>query len=148
MSALRTIIASSLFCACSISSYSQTHQTIDSLSDKTQECLDKGDYMLGCAQAYYYQIDSLLNRRYNTLSSLCNTTQKTNLKNEQLKWLSIRDKQFEINRQKIHKQAIADGMAGGQDEEMIRIQTNAAFVISRVKELIDKKPADYNSAKK
>lgn len=58
-----------------------------------------------------------------------------------------RDKQFEIIRQKIHKQAITDGIAGGQDEEMIRIQTNAAFVISRVKELIDKKPADYNSAK-
>ncbi len=147
MKSLKIFIISSLFCVCSKTSYSQTHQTIDSLSDKTQECLDKGDYMLGCAKVYYYQIDSLLNRRYNALRSLCNTTQKANLKNEQLKWLSKRDKQFEINRRKIHEQAIADGFAGGQDEEMIRIQTNTEFVISRVKELINKKPADYNSAK-
>ena len=103
--------------------------------------------MLGCAEIFYSQIDSLLNTRYNILRSLCNTTQKTNLKNEQLKWLAKRDKQFEINRRKVHKQAVSDGLAGGQDEEMILVQTNTDYVKKRVLVLLDKKPTDYNSSK-
>jgi len=147
MTTFKTILVSLLICASCICSFSQTKHTIDSLSDKNQECLDKGNFMLGCAEIFYSQIDSLLNTRYNILRSLCNNTQKTNLKNEQLKWLAKRDKQFEINRRKIHKQAVADGFAGGQDEEMILVQTNTDYVEKRVLELLDKKPTDYNSSK-
>ena len=89
-------------------------------------------------------MDSILNIRYKLLRSRSNATQKSNLKTEQLKWLAKRDKQFAINKQKVHKQAVIDEMDGGQDEMMILTQKNADFIKARVIELLKKTPDDYN----
>lgn len=42
-----------------LTAFSQTAKTIDSLETRLQRCLDKGEYMLGCAQTFYTAIDSL-----------------------------------------------------------------------------------------
>lgn len=144
MKTLKAILTITLLCQFSTLCMSQTTKTIDSLETKCQECLDRGEFMLGCSEMFYYQMDSILNIRYKLLRSRSNATQKSNLKTEQLKWLAKRDKQFAINKQKVHKQAVIDEMDGGQDEMMILTQKNADFIKARVIELLKKTPDDYN----
>src|SRR5690606_30790237 len=80
-----------------LTSFSQTAKTIDILESKYQVCLDKGEFMLGCSEKFYFQMDSLLNVEYKKLRAKCDSIQKVNLKEDQVKWLAIRDKQFMFN---------------------------------------------------
>ncbi len=137
-------IAPILFC---LSGFSQTPKTVDSLEAQLQACLDKGQFMLGCADWFYSQMDALLNVEYKKLRAKCDSVQKVNLKSDQLKWLIARDKQFKFNRQKVHKEAKKGGYDGGQDEEMILIEKNAMFLRERVIELINKTPDSYSADK-
>lgn len=130
-----------------LTGYSQTLNTINNLEREYQKCLDKGQFMLGCANTFYSQIDSLLNLQYKKLRSNCDIVQKVNLKNDQLKWLAVRDKQFQFNKQQVQKEAKANGYKGGQDEIMVLTDKNAIFVKERVIELINKKPEDYSADK-
>ena len=130
-----------------LTGFSQTAKTIDTLESQYQACLDKGEFMLGCSERFYFQMDSLLNVQYKKLRAKCDSTQKVNLKDDQVKWLAIRDKQFKYNRQQVHKEAKEGGYEGGQDETMILTDKNAMFVKDRVIELMGKKPDSYSADK-
>ncbi|UAY52965.1 lysozyme inhibitor LprI family protein [Ferruginibacter albus] len=147
MTNLKIIKITFLFCLTYLAGFSQTIKTIDSLETQYQSCLDQGDRMLRCSETFYYQIDSLLNVRYKKLRSMCDSTQKKNLKSEQLAWLSKRDKQFKSYRQQVYKEAKKGGYNGGEDETMIITDKNAQFVKARLIELIKSLPKDYSIAK-
>jgi uncharacterized protein YecT (DUF1311 family) len=117
-------------------SFSQTKNTVDSLQNEEQKCLDKGQYMLGCSLNFYNQMDSLLNVVYFKLYHSLDTSNQGKLKKEQKLWLTKRDKIFKLNAQKTHEEAVKDGFDGGQDERMILADKNATVVKQRVLELI------------
>jgi uncharacterized protein YecT (DUF1311 family) len=144
MRKFKTIIISILICFFYLTVSAQTNSTIKTLEIQHQACLDKGQYMLGCTKIFYYQMDSLLNVQYKKLRSKCQGLQKENLKDEQLEWLLKRDKQFNLNKQSVNKQAKKEGYDGGQDETMILIQENAMFIKKRVVELISISPKNYS----
>jgi len=127
-----------------LTGFSQTIKTIDSLETQYQACLDKGQFMFDCAYKFYSQMDSLLNIQYKNLRSKCDSVQKVNLKDDQLRWLAVRDKQFQFNKQKVNKEAKGNGYNGGQDEIMILTEKNAMFVKDRVIYLIGKTPDSYS----
>ena len=86
------------------SSYAQTEKLLNEMDEIHQNCLDKGENMFECANNFYKQMDSTLNVVYKTLKKQLNTIQFKKLKNDQLKWLMIRnihfiklDKDAEIN---------------------------------------------------
>ena len=130
-----------------LTTFSQTKKTIDTLETQYQACLDEGQFMLGCSETFYFQMDSLLNLEYKKLRSKCDSIQKENLKDEQLKWLSKRDKQFKKNQQQEHKDAKEGGYDGGQDETMMLTDDNAKFVKERVLELMNSSPENYSAGK-
>ena len=103
--------------------------------------------MLDCAEKFYAQMDSLLNLQYKRLRAKCDSVQKVNLKDDQLGWLAVRDKQFQFNKQKVHKEAKDYGYDSGQDEIMILTDRNAMFVKERVIELIAEAPDSYSADK-
>ena len=111
-----------------LTGFSQTTKTIDSLKSQHQACLDKGKFMLGCSERFYFQMDSLLNIQYKKLWTKCDSMQKANLKDDEIKWLAVRDKQFKYNRKQVHKEAKEEGYDGGLDEIMILTDKNATFV--------------------
>ena len=127
-----------------LTGFSQTTKTIDSLESQYQACLDKGEFMLGCSETFYFQMDSLLNVQYKKLRSKFDSIQKENLKDEQLQWLSKRDKQFKENQKQVHKEAKEKGYDGGEIETMILIDKNAMFVVKRVIELINSTFENYS----
>ena len=127
--------------------FSQTAKTIDSLETQHQACLDKGEFMLGCSERFYLQMDSLLNVQYKKLRSKCDSIQKENLKEEQLQWLSKRDKQFRKNRKQIHAEAKQKGYDGGEIETMILTDKNAMFIKKRVLELLNSSRENYSANK-
>lgn|SRR5574343_378077 len=116
--------------------FSQKFKVIDSLENKYQSCLDKGQNMLGCANTFYGQMDSLLNLQYKKLLNKLGAAEGTKFKNEQRLWLGERDKQFVLFKQQVHKEAVDNGFDGGQDEQMILTERKAMFVKQRVIELL------------
>jgi uncharacterized protein YecT (DUF1311 family) len=123
----------------------QTLKTIASFEVQYQACLDKGQFMLGCAKTFYNEMDSLLNVRYKSLRSICDSVQKDNLRDEQLEWLSKKDKQFIENRRQVNRKAKRDGYAGGEIETMMLTETNANYVKQRVIQLIARSPKNYSA---
>jgi len=128
-----------------LTGFSQTIKTIDSLETQYQTCLDEGQFMLGCSKTFYSQMDSLLNVQYKNLRSKCDSIQKENLKEEQLQWLSKRDKQFRENQKQVHKEAKEKGYDGGEIETMILTDKNAMFVKKRIIELLNSSLENYSA---
>jgi len=147
MTSLKLLIACTIFLNISVTSFAQTEKTIDSLQNLEQACLDKGQFMLGCSEKFYFQMDSLLNLEYKKLHSKCDSIQKENLKDEQLQWLSKRDNQFKKNQVQEDKDAKEGGYDGGEDETMMLTDDNAKFVKERVLELINSSPQNYSADK-
>lgn len=116
--------------------FSQKFKIVDSLESKYQSCLDKGQAMPGCANSFYGQMDSLLNLQYRKLISQMGTAEGARLKNEQRQWIAERDKHFVLLKQQVHKEAVDNGFAGGQDEQMILTERKASYVKHRVVELL------------
>jgi len=134
-----------IFVFACLTGFSQTAKTIDSLESQHQSCLDKGQFMLGCTERFYFQMDSLLNLLYKKLRSKCDSIQKENLKDEQLQWLSKRDEQFKENQKQVHKEAKEKGYDGGEIETMILTDKNAMFVKERVLELLNTTLENYSA---
>ena len=116
--------------------HSQKIKTIDSLENKYQSCLDKGQNMLGCTKTFYAQMESLLNLLYKKLLSKMGTAEGARFKNNQREWLKERDKQFVLFKEQMHKEAVNIEVDGGQDEQMILADKKAQFVKQRVVELL------------
>lgn len=112
---LKTIILFQIFfCFFITSAFSQTKQTIESLENKYQACLDKGQNMLGCANTFYAQVDSLLNLQYRNLLGQMGAAGSVRFKKEQRKWLTDRDKHFVLLKQQVYKEAADNGFDGGK----------------------------------
>ena len=128
----------------SLTGFSQTDKTVNILETKYQNCLDKGEFMLGCTEIFYQEMDSLLNFYYNRLRYSCDSFQKENLKDEQLIWLEKRDNKFKLNKKITKQEAKKLGYEGGQIEQMTLIDMNANFVRNRVVELSKIKAENYS----
>ena len=133
------LISSLIF---SMVAHAQTASTIEDMGRQYQSCLNKGENMLGCSKTYNRLLDSMLNAVYNKLRFSLDATQKVELKNEQVQWLSKTDQYFATTKKAFKKNnpgVDPYGEAlGGQDDAMIMFDQNAAFVQKRVLELIAK----------
>src|SRR5690349_21556991 len=87
----------------SLAGQAQTASTVQGMENKYQNCLDKGKDMLGCSKANYRQMDSMLNTVYKSLRSSLDSSQKAQLKNEQIQWLVKRDKYFRETKNKFKR---------------------------------------------
>ena len=92
--------------------------------------------MLGCANTFYAQVDSLLNLQYRNLLGQMGAAGSVRFKKEQRKWLTDRDKHFVLLKQQVYKEAVDNGFDGGQDEQMIVAERKAMYVKQRVVELL------------
>jgi uncharacterized protein YecT (DUF1311 family) len=115
------------------------------LETQYQQCLDNGQNMLACSKLFYLQMDSLLNVYYQKLRTTCNDQQKSNLKTEQIKWLSKRDAYFKTTRYKAQKNS-QNGIVP-KDDEMFMYNDNAEFVQARVLELYKMRNTEYSTKK-
>ncbi len=122
-------------------------KTIDSLETQYKLCLDKEQNVIDCSKLFYYQMDSLLNFRYKKLRLTCDSIQKENLKDEQLEWLTKRDKQFIKNLKQTNNETQKQGHNGGQDERIIFTNTSAMFIKLRVIELLNASSINYSADK-
>jgi uncharacterized protein YecT (DUF1311 family) len=133
MKLLKFALILSAFTLITSKAQAQTQTQLNFLNNKYQACLDKGTNMLRCSNLYYKQMDSLLNVVYNRLRIPMNPSEKTLLKNEQLKWLKTREAYFK----KVDKE---NGIGGkeyvGTDFQMIAIDEKAQFVRKRIEELM------------
>ena len=114
-------------------SNAQSLKTLDQLEESYQACLDKGINMLGCSEAYYLQMDSMLNVVYKQYRAKLNSSLRSKLKTDQIKWLSSRDNYFKNIILDSEEQALSK-----EDKEMVIIDKKAQFVRDRVIELLKK----------
>jgi uncharacterized protein YecT (DUF1311 family) len=131
-------------CFTSLKGFPQTEKTVEILKIKYQNCLNKGEFILGCSQTFYQEMDSLLNVFYNRIRITCDTFQKENFKDEQLIWLEKRDKNFNRNEKSEKRKAKKLGYEGGQIERMVIIDKNAEFVMNRVVKLRNLQAKNYS----
>lgn len=113
--------------------FSQNLSTVKIIDSRYQSCLDKGKNMYGCSQYYYFQMDSMLNVVYKKIRNKMDSTQKTILKEEQLKWLKNRDKHYK----EIDAEPKEEGISP-EDNKMVLIDKKAEYIEDRVVYLIKK----------
>jgi uncharacterized protein YecT (DUF1311 family) len=123
----------------SVHALAQTNDDVNMLQQRYQKCLDSGQAMRNCALVFFNQMDSLLNLAYNQLRSNSDSIQKNNLKDDQKDWLMSRDNYFKKTKADLKGKA----KTMTQDAEMMMHDKNAAFVKTRVLELIKKQTTDY-----
>jgi uncharacterized protein YecT (DUF1311 family) len=121
----------------SLTSFGQKHARVTSIDLKFteanfQNCLDKGESMMGGTSSYYGQIDKPLNLSCFSLYDALPQSKKTALKNERRAWLTYRDRFFEYNSHGF------DEFKKGQEAKMFILQPNAVFVKSSVELLISR----------
>ncbi|HUS02881.1 MAG TPA: lysozyme inhibitor LprI family protein [Chitinophagaceae bacterium] len=140
MKILKHLLIPTLIFANVLAGFSQTIKTIDSLQNAEQNCLDRGQYMLGCAKRFYAQMDSMLNLVYLKLHSTLDNTKQVKLKMEQRLWLAKRNTYFKKTLKKFkdnNPNISPSGSAwGAQDDAMFMYDDNAAFVKTRIWELL------------
>jgi uncharacterized protein YecT (DUF1311 family) len=118
--------------------FSQTAKTVNDLKTQYQNCLDKGEFMLGCSQTFYTQIDSLLNVAYTKRQAILNDAQKEKLRTEQRNWLVKRDIYFKKTLQEFKTKNPNTSFSQAQDDALLMHDQNAEFVMLRVQELMKK----------
>jgi uncharacterized protein YecT (DUF1311 family) len=116
-------------------SFAQTVATVNQLDTTYQTCIDGGANMLGCAQTYYTQMDSMLTVVYNKkLLAIADSSKRLQLATTQTKWLASRDEYFT----QINSGGTQDGGLTGDDRLMNIADKKALFIKSRVVELLKK----------
>ena len=118
-------------------SYTQSvnMKKVESINVNYQKCLDSGVDMLGCSNKYFFFCDKLLNEVYQIIRQKLSEKEKTNLRNDQLKWLKERDLFF-IKAVKIAKEEAED--LPEEDLQMIYMDKKSEYVKERVVFLIKK----------
>jgi len=112
---------------------SQSINTMDSLENSYQSCLDRGQHMLNCSKVYYQQMDSMLNMVYKDLRKKMTPADASQLKNSQIQWLKQRDKYFGNIVLEPEEKSL-----GKDDQEMVILDKKSEFVRDRVLELMKK----------
>ncbi|WP_189358199.1 lysozyme inhibitor LprI family protein [Algibacter mikhailovii] len=113
-----------------INSQNLSHE-LEIIEKENQECLDKGKFMFNCSVKYYQENDSLLNIVYNKIERNLNSEEKLKIRESQIEWLELRDKEFK----KINSENT--GFGNGLDDKMFKYQKKAEFVSERIKYLIN-----------
>ena len=99
--------------------------------------------MRGCAAAYYFKVDSLLNTVYKKIIRGLDSTNRVQLKAEQRKWLLERDAEFAKIKRK-HKPG-GDDANYVTDADMFILDEEASFVAERVSGLLTRYTKVINS---
>jgi uncharacterized protein YecT (DUF1311 family) len=100
---------------------------IEHLEDLHQTCLDRGENMWNCSNDFYNQMDSLLNVVYRNIKNKSTSEAAKSLKQDELKWLEKRNKEFiRIDKEKDVKNL------GVTDASMVAIDQKAEYVKDRV----------------
>jgi uncharacterized protein YecT (DUF1311 family) len=120
--------------ALSVCANGQTLKYLDKMDSRYQDCLDKGVDMYGCSVRHYEQMDSMLNYVYRSIRAKMDSTQKSNLKSQQLAWLKKRDQYFKETVAEAKKEFEDDLSA--TDVQMVYTNKQAVFVKKRVADLL------------
>ena len=124
--------------------YSQKNDATTYIETKYQNCLDNGQNMLACSQTFYKEADSLLNIAYRKIRQQCDSTQKENLRDEQLDWIVKRDAAFKRHKKEVSKETETKITAFRNDENMMVLDKNAKVVIERTNQLFHAQSNDYS----
>ena len=106
-----------------VDSKGQNSQTIYSLENKYQSCLDEGKNMLECTKLFYSEIDSLLNKVYKEYY-LANKVNQNSIKKQQRIWIKKRDLYI--------SKLSYDNTLSKEDNQMVLMDETTQYVKRRV----------------
>ncbi len=130
---MKKIVTLLIVLCISLNCNSQVEKSIKKIQSETKKCLDKGQFMLGCAEIEYQKTDDLLNIVYKIIKSKLTIENQKKLKQKQVSWLKLRDKKFKQIAKETSKEL--DGNTDSQDFRMICFIAEAEFVQKRIIEL-------------
>lgn len=117
--------------------FAQTSKSdVETLEKRYQECLAEGKSQYNCALQYYTQMDSLLTTVYRQLYDNLDTTRRQTLQISQQQWEEKKDTYFKDIDVRVEKKRPLT--LSGLDDDMIVTDNKAAYIRTRVIELIDK----------
>jgi uncharacterized protein YecT (DUF1311 family) len=123
-------------CLCLTVSAQVSKSTVDSLEKQYQECLSQGGSQYSCALEYYTAMDTLLNKVYHQVYKSMDDNQREMLMTSQEQWTERKEAYFrdiDIRVEKKRPQTLS-----GLDDDMIVTDNKAAYIKSRVIELLGK----------
>lgn len=121
----------------SMSVFAQTSKSdVAMLEKRYQECLAEGKSHYNCALQYYTQMDSLLTSVYRQLYDNLDTNRRQTLQISQQQWEEKKDTYFKDIDVRVEKKRPLT--LSGLDDDMIVTDNKAAFIRTRVIELIGK----------
>ncbi|UAY53256.1 lysozyme inhibitor LprI family protein [Ferruginibacter albus] len=82
------------FCLISTNCFCQTLGDLNKLDSNAQQCADTTTNFVACENLHYAQMDSILNATYRKLKIKRSAKEFEKIKESQIKWLTIRNKQF------------------------------------------------------
>ena len=112
-------------------------EVVNRLEKQHQECLDKGEDMLGCSRIFYSQMDSMLNVVYEDLMGRLDKIEKNSLREEEKQWIKQRDIEFRKITRELRESIDQVGFVP-QDNNMMAYDEQADLVKKRIRQLIDK----------
>jgi len=110
----------------------QSISAIEEIKTQYQNCLDNGNFMLGCSYEYYNKADSLLDMVCHKIEVGLKKDQREQFRKEQTKWLKKRNAYFK----KIRKRNLVIDHLATDDQKMMVADEQAEFIFERVEELI------------
>lgn len=117
--------------------FAQTSKSaVDSLEKRYQQCLSEGKSNFNCALQYYSQMDSLLHNVYSELYDKLDTNRKQTLQISQQQWEEKKETYFKDIDLRVEKKRPLT--LSGLDDDMIVTDNKAAFLKTRVVELLGK----------
>ncbi|ACU58204.1 lysozyme inhibitor LprI family protein [Chitinophaga pinensis] len=123
-------------CIC-LNVFAQTSKTaVDSLEKRYQQCLSEGKSNFNCALQYYTQMDSLLHSVYTELYDNLDNNRRQTLQISQQQWEEKRETYFKDIDVRVEKKRPLT--LSGLDDDMIVTDNKAAFLKTRIVELLGK----------
>ncbi|SFN78747.1 Protein of unknown function [Chitinophaga sp. YR627] len=123
-------------CIC-MNVFAQTSKSaVDSLEKRYQQCLSEEKSNFNCALQYYTQMDSLLHSVYTELYDNLDNNRKETLQISQQQWEEKKETYFRDIDVRVEKKRPLT--LSGLDDDMIVTDNKAAFLRTRVVELLGK----------
>ncbi len=123
-------------CIC-LNVFAQTSKSaVDSLEKRYQQCLSEGKSNFNCALQYYTQMDSLLHSVYTELYDNLDNNRRQTLQISQQQWEEKKETYFKDIDLRVEKKRPLT--LSGLDDDMIVTDNKAAFLRTRVVELLGK----------
>ena len=83
-----------ILCIVSADCFSQSLNNLNKIDTDAQYCADTTQDVVACENLHYNQMDNMLNLVFKKLKNISKAGDFKKIKNDQIKWLSIRDKRF------------------------------------------------------